>query len=155
MAKISAVLSTRSVVAASDGASISYLHGAIEPDQDPSQFRLYSSPSNKRSFFLMRTNDVVGEVYEWTPDEVAHHGFAGHKMYTLPIKYGCVIQSVAIRNITIGLPISSCNCDSTHKTKEQTKVHSLGGCNYDSNCASLYPDAPCNDNGVCDTCCVA
>ena len=112
MAKIGAILSTKSVTSAFDAAKLVYLRGVIERDEDAGKFRLYPSPSNKRSFFLVDTKDVAGEVCEWTDEEGARKGLAGCKMYTVPICFGSVIQSVTIQNIQLncagptGLPLN-------------------------------------------------
>jgi hypothetical protein len=101
MANIEAILSTKSVTSAFDAAKLLYLKGAIERDEDAGKFRLYPSPSNNRSFFLVDTKDVAGEVSEWTEEEVARKGLAGCKMYTVPISFGSVVQSVTIQNIQL------------------------------------------------------
>ncbi len=62
MANIGSILSAKSVTSAFDGASVLFLTGAIERDEDSEKFRLYSSPSNKRSFFLVDTNSVAGDI---------------------------------------------------------------------------------------------
>ena len=101
MANIGAILSTKPITSAFDAAKLLYLKGAIERDEDAGKFRLYPSPSNKRSFFLVDTKDVAGEVCELTDEEVAREGLAGCKMYTVPISFGSVIQSVTIQNIQL------------------------------------------------------
>jgi hypothetical protein len=101
MANIGAILSTKSVTSAFDAARLLYLKGAIERDEDAGKFRLYPSPSNKRSFFLVDTKDVAGEVSEWTDEEFGRKGLAGSKMYTVPISFGTVVQSVTIQNIQL------------------------------------------------------
>jgi hypothetical protein len=154
MTKLNKVLATKPAFPASEAAKTISLLGEIEPDQEPGMFRLYSAPSNKKSYFLIQTKDV-DDVYEWTAEELAARGVAGQKMYTVPVRYGTVIQAVAIRNITAGMPAGSaskpqkgCACANREST------HSSRDCNYDSGCASDYPDAPCLDGGVCDACCI-
>lgn len=103
MANIGSILLAKSVTSAFDGARVLFLTGAIERDEDSEKFRLYSSPSNKRSFFLVDTNSVAGDIYEWTAEEVAQGPSpTGQKMYTVPIVCGSVIQSVTIENIRLG-----------------------------------------------------
>jgi len=156
MIKLSNVLSSRAAASAFESASFSHFQGEIETDQDPSKFRLYSTPRDRRAFFLIDTKDVQ-EVYEWTPEELAYRGFVGHKMYTVPLKYGSVIQVVAIRNITVGVPASGtkaktagCDCRSQKPGPVSTR-----DCNYSASCAADYPDNPCLDGDVCDNCCIA
>jgi hypothetical protein len=101
-----------------DDAKLLYLKGAIERNEDAGKFRLYPLPSNRRSFFLVDTKDVAGEVCEWTEEELARKELAGFRMYTVPIGFGGVVQSVTIQNIQLTCAASGSSADLMQATQQ-------------------------------------
>jgi hypothetical protein len=79
-----------------------YRHGVLEPDHDPTYFRIYSNPRNRRSYSLVKRADVTGEIYEWKPEEALEAGFVGATIHLVPLRFGTEIQRVSIRLERVG-----------------------------------------------------
>jgi hypothetical protein len=79
-----------------------YRHGVLEPDHDPSYFRIYRNPRNRRSYSLIKRADVAGEIYEWKPEEALEAGFVGATVHLVPLKFGSEVQHVTIRLERVG-----------------------------------------------------
>ena len=79
-----------------------YISGAVEPDHDPSHFRVYINPQNRRSYLLLKKTDVAGELYEWTAEETVHASFKGNKIFNIPLCTGTQIQRVSVKIFRAG-----------------------------------------------------
>jgi hypothetical protein len=117
---------------ASDHA-VTFLHGAIDSDSDDDYFRLYRHPQNRRSYLLIRKEDVDGETHKWSDQEMAHAGFVGASMHTVPLKVGAHIHAVAVRMFRAGEPITGVS-----RTSKQAD---------DQVCCC---SASCSDTGSCE-----
>jgi len=78
------------------------LEGDIAPDESPDHFRIYPNPAKKRLYFLVRKEDVQGEVHKWTPDELAQAGFTGQERFRVTLPHDAVVHSVLITPHRIG-----------------------------------------------------
>ena len=73
-----------------------FLDGSVEPDHDPAYFRLYRNPQNRRSYLLVKKADVVGDLYEWTAEEMKQAGFVCAKVYRVPLMFGTELQNLSV-----------------------------------------------------------
>ena len=78
--------------------NLATLDGAIGVDHDPTMFRLYPDPSNLR-YYLLIPKDAVGDIYEWTVDELSRHGVVGAKLYRFSLHGDTQIQKIEITTI--------------------------------------------------------
>lgn len=79
----------------------------FENDATSGLFRLYTIPDNRRTYWLIREEDVVGDVHVWTDDELAKHGHIGIKVFKLAVKAGAHIQIVSSRGERLGETIAA------------------------------------------------
>ncbi|WP_286826817.1 hypothetical protein [Microcystis sp. LSC13-02] len=87
---------------AGDSTDTIYINGDVGIDEDQSLFRLYPNFSD-RGFYYLIPRKGVGELYEWTKEEMLQEGFIGQKRYRVPLNFGTKIQMVKIHNIIVGL----------------------------------------------------
>ena len=85
--------------------TVVYLNGAVEADHDPAYFRLYRSPQNRRSYLVVKKEDLAGDLQEWTPEEATKAGFVGRKIHNVPVKHGAEVQGVLVKMHRIGEPM--------------------------------------------------
>jgi hypothetical protein len=131
------------------------ISGAIAPDADASKFRLYPNPDNKRMYLLVNREDVVGEVQEWSPEEMANSGVVGVRLYKLWIEMGSLVEliqvevhrfaeTIAADGFAIGGP----------GTKAQVRplCQATSGCGTKPCCTAIpgKADGPC----YCSVCCI-
>ena len=83
-----------------------FLDGSVETDGDPAYFRLYRNPQNRRSYLLVKKADVVGDLCEWTAEEVRQAGFVCAKVYRVPLMFGTELQNVSIAIHKLGETIA-------------------------------------------------
>lgn len=112
--------------------AVAFIHGSIETDSDSRYFRLYRHPENRRSYLLIKKDDVAGELHKWSPEEMSHAGFVGSSIHSVPLNIGTQIHAVSVRAHRFGEPI---NVPSKSSSAEQV-------C-----CCS----ASCSDTGSCFT----
>ena len=126
-----------------------YLHGAVEPDHDETMFRLYPDPSDRRSFFIIRREDVGGDFHEWSKEELIQAGFVGAKVFRVPLKHGTVVQSVSVKIQKIGVTISA------NVPNSRLRERVVGQCYDASDCYSGCCTTASDGNCYCDRCCYA
>ena len=78
------------------------LEGAVGPDTHEGYFRVYPNGNVKNRYFVLRSEDVAGDVYKWSDAELAHAGIVGQERYRITIKEGAVIHSVVVRTFRLG-----------------------------------------------------
>jgi hypothetical protein len=88
------VLAPKAVNTSSSSHAVVHLNGSIESDHDREYFRLFRQPHNPRAYLLIRKSDVLGELHEWTPDELTSAGFIGAKVFRVPVAHGAQVQAV-------------------------------------------------------------
>ena len=91
---------------ASDHA-IYYVSGTVEADYDPAYFRVYRNPHNRRSYLLLKKTDMPDkiELREWSKEEAVQAGFAGEKMFRVPLAFGMEVQMVSVLVHKVGVTI--------------------------------------------------
>jgi hypothetical protein len=125
---IAAVLQKVSKPALAQDHTTVYRHGAIEPDHDPDYFRIYNNPKNRRSYSLVRKSDLVGDIYELTPEETVQAGFVGTTIYRIPLKIGSDIQHVSVKVHRLEGDVCCCGTACTQcSTSSQEDCDSVGG----------------------------
>ncbi|MEK6558065.1 MAG: hypothetical protein AABZ14_07180 [Candidatus Margulisiibacteriota bacterium] len=127
-----------------------FLNGVVEQDYEDQLFRLYGEPLNHRSFFLIKKEDVCGEIYEWTQQECLMNGVIGAKMFRVPLRAGTEVMFVNISLQKIGETISGA---SMRVLSETVGCQDTTGCiRYDKYCCTRSAAGqPC----YCDNCCLA
>ena len=129
-----------------------HLSGHLEPDTDPNFVRLYRDAMNKRSYFLIKKEDIEGDIYRWTDQELSQAGFLGQARYRISVKYGTVISSVRVKFLRVGDTIAG-DTASRHRRRLSGEP---GDCEYSPgcgghNCCTYADDGEC----YCDDCCEA
>jgi len=150
MPKLDDVLKAVSKPATAQDHSLVYLDGLIESDHDSAYFRLYRLPHNRGSYLLLKRSDVVGDPYEWHPEEVRQAGVVGAKMFRVALRTGVEAQRVSVKVYRLreatagssrrGRDPSICCCDDSACTE---------GCiGYEEGSCGEHGQYPCNP-GVC------
>src|SRR5947208_1198823 len=93
--KLADVLSALKAPTAFDGDTV-FLHGAIKADHDPALFRLYRNPNNLGAYFLIRKEEVRGDLHQLTKEDLIGSGFVGFDVFRVPLRSGATIQTVVI-----------------------------------------------------------
>jgi hypothetical protein len=122
---------------------VHYLDGAIGPDTSEGFFRVYMNANNKNNYFVLRTDDVVGDLHKWTEAELAHSRIVGQERYRIPIKPGAVVHKVRVQTFIAGV---------RSKTPSPQSDCAPTSCNDDSDCPGCQC---CNDTNSnrCQTSC--
>jgi hypothetical protein len=125
------------------------IHGDVTPDTDPNYIRIYRNPSDKRSYWLLRTADIVGDLTKWTPEEKVHAGLFGENMYIFSVRHGTVFQSVEISIEKIGETIAG------DDLVFGNPINAIGECRSSSGCGSKRCCTESSRGCVCNNCCIA
>lgn len=100
--KLDDVLTKASKVSQAHDHTVVYLRGAVETDHDPAYFRLYRKPQNRRSYLLVKKEDLAGDLHQWSLEETIHAGFVGTTIYNVPVRIGSQVQGVSVTLHKIG-----------------------------------------------------
>lgn len=125
--------------------SISYFRGRIAADTTSECFRIYPMPYDDNAYFLVNREDVVGDIYELTKEELSGSGFAGVRVYKVPLKLGTKVAYVKIQPHRVGETVDSISFN----LKQGPGCHS-GDCGGQF-CCDSGGGGPC----FCSQCCVA
>jgi hypothetical protein len=123
-----------------------FMNGSIEPDWDKQAFRFHIDPNNRLSYLLIKKTDLLGEVYQWTKEEVAAAGFPGVTMYRISVRHGTEVQDVVVTNAKIGESLSS-------HTSLGTAAR--GECQHTTGCATGCCTTGQGGRCWCDKCCIS
>jgi len=96
MAEISLAKALRGMISSAAARDLIYLEGDLEPDHDKDRFRLYPDAINRMQYFVIRKDDVKGEIYEWEKDELAAAGRPGQTRYRIPLDAKATVQWVSV-----------------------------------------------------------
>jgi len=125
-----------------------YLNGAIAVHDQTQSFRLYPDAMNPRKYYVVDSNDVTGDLHEWTASELAHANFAGQKRYRIPLKFHAVVEFVTVEIHRLGETVAG-DTDATQSLSSDCR--SAPGCGGNNPCCTSTNGGPC----YCDTCCVS
>jgi hypothetical protein len=128
--------------------NIFFVHGTLESDPSEGFFRIYTNPDNQRSFYRVREDTVVGEIYEWTAAELVQAGLVGVRVFRVGLRYGTEIQHVVIRFEKMGETIEATS------SARMAKRGVNEGCRSADGCAS-FECCTGGDKCVCNNCCIA
>lgn len=106
--KVSDVLNQAGKPATSDYGVVTF-NGAIGPDTDERCFRVYQQGANKGRYFILRVEDVVGDLHKWTDAELAHSQFVGQERYRIPVRHGAIAHTIRVRTFIVGAPRAKAN----------------------------------------------
>lgn len=135
--------------AAPKNPKVFYLNGAIGRDDEDGLFRLYPDPLSPRSYYVIEADAVVGDVYEWTLEELARQGVVGARMYRVGLLADTMIRSVEITLERVGDSIAG-------QTAEMLRAPlGGGGCRYSRGCRSTKCCTERSRGCGCNHCCVA
>jgi len=141
----------REVDARHESAGIGHLAGSIGRDPQDGYFRLFPEPGNRRSYYLIRVQDVIADLIEWSPEERVHANLIGTPMYLVPLALGTVVQSVEVTVEKIGESIEACSALRPAETSQRGRCRPSSGCGHSPCCEeSLGGFGRCR----CSHCCV-
>lgn len=86
-----------------------FLIGTLE-SEDSQNFRLYPDPRNKNQFFLIKNNQVTGDLYEYSKEEVEKLGFTtflleprnNFNIYQVPLMKGEEVDFIIKKKAKLG-----------------------------------------------------
>lgn len=111
-------------------------------EHDDSNVRLYLDPRNKRTYWIVRQEDIIQELRPLSSEQLAVQGLSGYKMFVIPVRRGAEIQTVVIELHRVGETLVPGN-----------RSARIGECVTDQQCSQTC----CNvrTNGCsCSSCCV-
>lgn len=75
---------------------VQLIDGTIGPDTSEGFFRVHPNAADKGRYFILRVEDVSGDLHKWTEDELSHAHLVGQERYRIPIRYGAVVHKVVV-----------------------------------------------------------
>lgn len=159
-----------------------HFDGAIE-EENANYFRIYPNPRKRNKFFRVRVEDVVGDVHQYSNEQIQNagvsprYGFTPYNevsVFQVPVKHGVKIEFITIHEAEAGVyyPIEAvddlkqkgCSCSSSgckcgsigynQPVSEQNRR--LGLCKFMSPCSSgccMFKSGRCECSVACNQDC--
>ncbi|PFV34618.1 hypothetical protein COL01_11390 [Bacillus thuringiensis] len=154
---------------------IVYLDGMITKDEDLDYFRLYPFPKNKKMFYKIKKEYIVGEIHLYDEKRILESGL-GYKLgftpnnefsiYQVPVKFGAEFDFVKVDTAKAGVnypweavaPFAKkknanpklCTCNKKEKTLLTLDCIDYSGC--PEGCLQESSSQP--GKGECSYCCI-
>lgn len=126
-----------------------FMNGSIEADHDGSLFRLYPDPADRRSYYVLKRADAVGDLHEFSQEEMVQAGFVGAKLFRVALRASCEVQAVSVIVHRLGETIAAWGMGRRLKPAYAGECEATSGCN--SGCCTYASNGKC----YCDHCCIA
>lgn len=136
-----------------------YLNGSLE-EHSEDEIRVYPDEWNKRFFYIVKKQDLLGDVYKWTDSEMSFAGFVGQDRYRIALVFGSTIQSVEITIERIGETLAGHTTETDMSNRMTGRLPAPGAasgeCRYTTGCGNR----PCCTGKLggkcgCNYCCLA
>lgn len=138
----------RSAEASNAHLDVMYLQGVLEKDHDVELFRLYPEPGNYGSYFLIRTDDVAGELKELNRDELLRAGVVGMRVFLVPLRSGTRLLSVEVTRERLGESVEGLS-------SARLEPVASSGCRATSGCGNRRCCTTRRGKCRCNSCCIA
>lgn len=125
---------------------IFFITGGIRPEADGKTFRFYQNPDDPRSYLVLKTEDVIGDVLSLNETEKAQKGFSGESIFRLGVKFGTKVRAIRASTQVLGETISA---------DMSRAPGAAGGCKYTSGCTTSCCTYGNDGLCYCDYCCYA
>ena len=125
------------------------IHGLVAPDTTPKLIRIYRDPTNKRSYWLLKASDILGDPTEWTTEEKVHAGLVGENMYKLHVRHGTEFQTVEVTIEKLGETLAGDDLLYGSGANVSGECRSSSGCGAQRCCTVDSRGCRCN------ACCIA
>ncbi|WP_299367203.1 hypothetical protein [Winogradskyella sp.] len=101
--EINEILETKSFREMDNELDIFKVDGFISSDSNEDYFRLYPAETDKKHYYLIKKDDIAGEIYEWTTEEKSKQLFIDQPRFRIPLKIGTEIIEVKMSTMKVGV----------------------------------------------------
>jgi hypothetical protein len=117
-----------------------FTEGSLAPDPSEGYVRIYPNPLNHRKYLIVNQNDIVGDLYKFTDEELLQANMLGHDRYRVAIKHGSIMHRITVETLTAG------SSRATSQPRDTLCVEDA--CTFEVDCRS--PCTRCNADFKCD-----